>query len=81
MTNEFEYSKMEIADAHFDAACKAFLSNGHPSVIVTLAGVAEEIYGALSLATLLGGHESSNRERSIRWWTGPPRQKTSAGSA
>lgn len=52
MTSEFEYSKMQIADAHFDAACKAFLSNGHPAVIVTLAGVAEEIYGALISHTL-----------------------------
>ena len=52
MADEFEYSKMQIADAHFDAACKLFLSNGHPAVIVTLAGVAEEIYGALISYTL-----------------------------
>ena len=43
----FHYSKRECADAHLDAACKAFLSGEHPTVVVTLAGVAEEIYGAL----------------------------------
>ncbi|HDX0800493.1 MULTISPECIES: hypothetical protein [Stenotrophomonas] len=40
-----QYSKLHLAHAHFDAACKAFLSDGHPAVVITLAGVAEEIYG------------------------------------
>ncbi|MBA0279712.1 hypothetical protein D7Y44_00235 [Stenotrophomonas maltophilia] len=52
MSDEFQYSKQEVADAHFDAACKAFLSSAHPAVVVTLSAVAEEIYGALISDTL-----------------------------
>ncbi len=40
-----QYSKLDLADAHFDAACRAFLNDDHPAVVITLAGVAEEIYG------------------------------------
>ncbi|WP_447906891.1 hypothetical protein [Stenotrophomonas geniculata] len=40
-----QYSKLDLAHAHFDAACRAFLNDDHPAVVITLAGVAEEIYG------------------------------------
>ena len=73
MADEFEYSKMQIADAHFDAACKLFLSNGHPAVIVTLAGVAEEIYGALISYTLGWTREQQPRaiDSLVDWATTP----------
>ncbi|WP_313281843.1 hypothetical protein [Stenotrophomonas indicatrix] len=63
MSDEFEYSKLEVADAHFDAACRAFLTKEHSAVIVTLSGVAEEIYGALISSTL--GWTKEHQPRAI----------------
>lgn len=55
-----QYSKLHLANAHFDAACKAFLSGDHPAVVITLAGVAEEIYGAALLQgySVVGDHST-----------------------
>lgn len=69
----FHFSKRECADAHFDAACDAFLRGDHPTVIVTLAGIAEELYGALIKSS--DGWTKDDHPRAvdsiIDWASGP----------